>query len=147
MNGFYPEAEADLGELAADDSEAISLLRLHGLARTADDLAAGLREGEWLTGARVDGRLVGLIWARLTLCSDPNGPVVLIQQVLVKKSARRHGIGRRLVNSVLDGGRSRGARLATLRMHPQSQRAQHLAFYGSIGFVAGPEDDVLDIAL
>ena len=62
---------------------------------------------------------------------DGSGPYLI--SMWVAPSHRRHGVGKRLVDAVLDWARSRGAKQITLEVTTTNVSA--IRFYESLGFV------------
>jgi GNAT superfamily N-acetyltransferase len=92
--------------------------------RVPDSIAAGLRGASFVAAAFVDDRLVGLIRA----VSD-DATICYVQDVLVHPDTQRTGVGRALVNAVLD--RYRHVRQHVLLTDDEpTQRA----FYESLGY-------------
>jgi ribosomal-protein-alanine acetyltransferase len=78
-------------------------------------------------GGAVDGGVVGFAAAIMQL-EDAH-----VLDVAVRPAARRRGIGRRLVTSLLAQVRTRGATAATLEVRPSNGGSR--ALYGQLGFV------------
>ncbi|MFT4603717.1 MAG: ribosomal-protein-alanine N-acetyltransferase [Rhodothermales bacterium] len=56
-----------------------------------------------------------------------------LARIIVDPSARGRGLGRRLMESLLNEARDSGARCMSLNVHPANQRA--IGLYASLGFV------------
>jgi GNAT superfamily N-acetyltransferase len=105
------------------------------LDRLADDWAAGTtrfdRDGEALLAAYFDGVLAGV--GGLTL--DPVVPGALrMRRFYVRPSARQHGIGRRLVQALLEDPRRTG-KVVTVNAAEGSR-----GFWEALGFTPDPRD-------
>ncbi len=81
----------------------------------------------WNLVARAGGRVLG--YACTYIVADE----LMINDLAVAASARRHGAGRALLVSLLDGARIRGCRRATLEVRPGNEPAR--ALYDAFGFV------------
>jgi ribosomal-protein-alanine N-acetyltransferase len=57
---------------------------------------------------------------------------LMINDLAVETSYRRNGVGRSLLTELIDGGRNRGCRRATLEVRPSNSAAR--ALYESLGF-------------
>src|SRR5712691_12732852 len=75
---------------------------------------------------REDGRLVGYV------CLWEVADELHITNVAVHPAARRHGIGRWLLESVFERARAGGARMVLLEVRPSNVEA--LGLYESLGF-------------
>ncbi|MGH7323165.1 MAG: ribosomal protein S18-alanine N-acetyltransferase, partial [Candidatus Rokuibacteriota bacterium] len=75
---------------------------------------------------RDDGRLVGYI------CVWEVADEIHVTNIAVRPDARRRGIGRMLLGTVLDDARKRALRLVVLEVRPSNVEA--LALYESFGF-------------
>jgi GNAT superfamily N-acetyltransferase len=125
LTGLPPEA---LAALVADSEQA----GWRFLRRLADEWAAGAnrfdRPGEALFGAWAGGRLVGVCGLNVDpYAADPG--VGRVRRLYVLAECRRLGVGRRLVQAVLDAGRGR---FGSLRLRTESPQAA--AFYERLGF-------------
>jgi GNAT superfamily N-acetyltransferase len=78
----------------------------------------------WGVVAEADGRIVGSNFL------DERGPITGVGPITVDPTAQRHGIGRRLMEAVIE--RSTGAR--GIRLFQDSFNMQSLALYASLGF-------------
>lgn len=84
----------------------------------------------WNVIAERDGLIVGFA------CSYVVGPELMINDIAVDPAHRRTGVGGAIVRHLLEGGRERGCRLATLEVRPSNTVARSL--YDAEGFaVAG----------
>ena len=82
---------------------------------------------------RVNGEVAGMANALITVSTAEGGRVVLLEDVIVRGGLRGRGLGRRLVQHVLDWAQSEGAKRVTLLA--DADNAAALAFYGRLGFV------------
>jgi ribosomal protein S18 acetylase RimI-like enzyme len=118
-----------------------ALVRHRGLSvdQAADELARGtaalLPEGPATPGhlflaARLEGRMVGGVWAA---ASGPDRPdAAWIYYLGVEPPARRRGLGRRLMEEATIAVRARGARFLHLNVFGDNGGA--IALYESLGF-------------
>jgi len=105
--------------------------------RLADDWASGAnrfeRPGEALFAARMDGRLIGACGLNV----DPYTPapgVGRVRHLYVLTDYRRLGVGRRLVERVLEAARGRFERLRLSTQNPAAaQLYERLGFERRIG--------------
>ena len=111
----------------------------HFVRRLADEWASGAnrfdRSGEALFAARIDGRLVGACGLNV----DPYtraARVGRVRHLYVLAAYRRLGVGRQLVERVLDAARGRFERL---RLSTQNPAAAQL--YERLGFERRAADD------
>jgi len=123
------EASPDLFDVLVSESERAGY---RFVRRLADEWASGTnrfdRPGEALFAASVDGRLIGACGLNV----DPytQAPRVgRVRHLYVLTDYRRSGVGRRLVEQVLDTARGRFDRL---RLSTQNPAAAHL--YERLGF-------------
>ena len=123
------EASSDLFDALVDESERQGY---RFVRRLADEWASGAnrfdRPGEALFAARIDGRLVGACGLNV----DPYTRVVgvgRVRHLYVLADYRRLGVGRQLVEQVLDAARGRFERL---RLSTQNPAAAQL--YERLGF-------------
>ena len=114
------EASSDLFDALVDESERQGY---RFVPRLADEWASGAnrfdRPGEALFAARIDGRLVGACGLNV----DPYTRVVGVGRVrhlyvYVLADYRRLGVGRQLVEQVLDAARGRFGRLRLSTQNP-----------------------------
>lgn len=68
-------------------------------------------------------------------CAYVVGGELMINDIAVDPEERQRGVGRALLVHLLDGGRARGCRRATLEVRPSNDAALHL--YRDLGFVEG----------
>ena len=91
-------------------------------------------------GVAIDeGRVVGMASAVHYVHPD-KAPQLFINEVAVAPPYQRHGIGRRLMERLLDRGRELGCREAWLGTEPSNTAARRL--YTAAGGVEAPEDCV-----
>jgi GNAT superfamily N-acetyltransferase len=81
---------------------------------------------------RVDGRVVGMANALITVSTAQGAPVLLLEDVIVSRAARGGGLGRRLVEHVCDWARAQG--MARVTLLADQDNAPALAFYDRLGF-------------
>ena len=81
---------------------------------------------------RLDGRVAGMANALITVSTAEGGPVLLLEDVIVGADCRGTGLGRRLVEHVLDWAKSEGMTRVTLLADQDNHPA--LAFYARLGF-------------
>lgn len=81
---------------------------------------------------RVDGLVVGMANALITVSTSEGGYVVLLEDVIVGRRYRGQGLGRRLVEHVQDWARGQGMTRVTLLADRDNQAA--LDFYRKLGF-------------
>jgi GNAT superfamily N-acetyltransferase len=81
---------------------------------------------------RVAGQVAGMANALVTISTAEGGRVLLLEDVIVSKEHRGLGLGRRLVDHVLDWAKSQGMSRVTLLADRNNQAA--LDFYHAGGF-------------
>ena len=81
---------------------------------------------------RVEGEVAGMANALITVSTAEGGPVLLLEDVIVKAGFRGRQFGRRLVEHVLDWARANGMPRVTLLADKDNSPA--LAFYERLGF-------------
>lgn len=81
---------------------------------------------------RIDGRVAGMANALFTLSTAEGGRVLLLEDVILRREHRGNGLGRQLVEHVLDWARGQGMTRATLLADRDNQAA--LDFYRKLGF-------------
>lgn len=81
---------------------------------------------------RVDDQVAGMANALITISTAEGGPVLLLEDVIVKAKFRGLKLGRRLVEHVLDWARDNGMPRVTLLADKDNSPA--LAFYERLGF-------------
>jgi GNAT superfamily N-acetyltransferase len=101
--------------------------QLNGLALILDHPELGR-----LFVARADGEVVAMANALITVSTAEGGRVVLLEDVIVRASHRGHGLGRHLVEHVLDW--ARGAGMTRVTLLADRDNASALAFYERLGF-------------
>jgi ribosomal protein S18 acetylase RimI-like enzyme len=98
---------------------------------TADDLRAIVEDRDAaLFVARLDGRIVGSL--TLALYRIPTGCKAWIEDVVVDRDARGHGVGEALNRAAIDEARRRGAKDVNLTSRPSREAANRL--YQRLGF-------------
>jgi GNAT superfamily N-acetyltransferase len=81
---------------------------------------------------RVDGRVVGMANALITVSTAQGAPVLLLEDVIVSRAARGGGLGRQLVEHVCDWAKAQG--MARVTLLADQDNAPALAFYDRLGF-------------
>lgn len=81
---------------------------------------------------RVGGRVAGMANALITISTAQGGRVLLLEDVIVSRAYRGGGLGRQLVEHVLDWARGQGMTRVTLLADRDNQPA--LDFYRKLGF-------------
>ncbi len=81
---------------------------------------------------RIEGKVVGMANALITVSTALGTPVVLLEDVIVSKAQRGDGLGRRLVEHVFDWAKAQGMSRVTLLADENNTTA--LAFYAKLGF-------------
>ncbi len=81
---------------------------------------------------RVDGRVAGMANALITVSTAEGGKVLLLEDVIVGREHRGGGLGRRLVQHVLDWAQEQGMTRVTLLADRDNHPA--LDFYRRLGF-------------
>lgn len=84
---------------------------------------------------QVDGQVVGLLTVSQRLTLWHAGPVALIEELIVDRTVRGKGVGRKLIASALEWARSRGCSELEVSTELDNQAAQ--AFYQRVGFAKG----------
>ena len=138
-----PEPGITLGEAGESDLEAMAELLGELFTLESDFVAArdkqlrALRQilttpqiGR-LFALRVDGELCAMANALITVSTAEGGPVLLLEDVIVKAGWRRRGYGRLLVDHVFAWGRQAGMTRVTLLA--DHSNASALAFYARLG--------------
>lgn len=101
--------------------------QLRGLGLILDNPALGR-----LFVVRVAGEVAAMANALITVSTAEGGRVVLLEDVVVRDRHRGLGLGRRLVEHVLDWARAEGMTRVTLLA--DQANAPALAFYERLGF-------------
>lgn len=81
---------------------------------------------------RVEGKVAGMANALFTISTAEGGRALLLEDVIVAAEYRGQGLGRRLVEHVLEWARKRGIVRITLLADRDNQAA--LEFYHRLGF-------------
>lgn len=81
---------------------------------------------------RVNGRVVGMANALISVSTAQGGRVLLLEDVILEKEYRSGGLGRRLVEHVLDWAAAEGMTRVTLLADKDNVPAQ--GFYRRLGF-------------
>lgn len=98
-----------------------------GLRLVLDNPASGR-----LFVLRVDGEVAGMANALITVSTALGAPVVLLEDVIVRREHRGCGLGRQLVEHVCDWARGQG--MARVTLLADGDNAPALAFYERLGF-------------
>ena len=101
--------------------------QLRGLELILDTPALGR-----LFVVRVDGIVVGMANALITVSTAQGAPVLLLEDVIVSRVHRGAGLGRRLVEHVCTWSKSQGMARVTLLADQDNVPA--LTFYEKLGF-------------
>lgn len=101
--------------------------QLAGLKIILDNPALGR-----LFVARVDGRMAGMANALITVSTAQGSRVLLLEDVILHQDFRGSGLGRRLVEHVLDWAAAEGMTRVTLLADRDNGPA--LGFYQHLGF-------------
>jgi ribosomal protein S18 acetylase RimI-like enzyme len=83
--------------------------------------------------ARDGAKVVGMANALITISTAEGGQALLLEDVIVKSNYRDRGLGRTLVEHVLDWGRAQDMIRVTLLADRENRAA--LDFYSKLGFV------------
>jgi GNAT superfamily N-acetyltransferase len=118
-----------LGELFAQehDFKPDAEKQARGLRLIIDDPRCGQ-----IFVARKDGEAIAMASVLITISTAEGGPVALLEDVIVAKSHRKHGIGRQLLDYVLQWCWQHGLLRVTLLADHDNHSA--LAFYERAGF-------------
>lgn len=81
---------------------------------------------------RVDGKVAGMANALITVSTAEGGRVLLLEDVIVHNEHRGGGLGRRLVEHVLEWAHEQGMTRVTLLADRENSAA--LDFYRKLGF-------------
>lgn len=117
-----------LGALVVESEQAGSTFVRRLVEEWVDGTNRFDRPGEALFGLWVDGQLVGVCGLNVDPYTDA-ARVGRVRHLYVLQAFRRHGAGRRLVNEVIEVGRSS---FAVLRLRTTNPAAARL--YEAIGF-------------
>ena len=101
--------------------------QLRGLRAILDDPAIGR-----LFVLRVGGKVAGMANALITISTAEGSRVLLLEDVIVRREHRGSGLGRQLVEHVLQWARGQGMTRVTLLADRDNQPA--LDFYRTLGF-------------
>lgn len=101
--------------------------QLRGLRLILKDPAIGR-----LFVLRVDGKVSGMANALFTISTAEGGPVMLLEDVIVSRTFRGLGLGRRLLEYILAWAQAQGMRRVTLLAESANHSA--LAFYNNLEF-------------
>ncbi len=129
-------AESDLAQMAdllaelftlESDFEPQRARQLRGLRAILENPALGK-----LFVLRIGGEVTGMANALITVSTAEGGRVLLLEDVIVRREHRGGGLGRRLVEHVLDWAREQGITRVTLLADRDNRSA--LDFYRKLGF-------------
>lgn len=81
---------------------------------------------------RLDGKVAGMANALITVSTAEGGRVLLLEDVIVRSEHRGGGLGRQLIEHVLDWARGQGMTRVTLLADRDNHAA--LDFYRKLGF-------------
>lgn len=81
---------------------------------------------------RVDGQVAGMANALITISTSEGGKVLLLEDVIVSHAHRGGGLGRKLIDHVLDWAKQQGMTRVTLLADRDNTPA--LDFYRKLGF-------------
>lgn len=144
MSGAEPAPTVDIGFARGDELEALADLladlftlesdfqperdkQLRALRLILDEPASGR-----LFVVRVGAEVVAMANALITISTAEGGPVVLLEDVIVKAPYRGRKLGRQLLLHVLDWAAGEGMPRVTLLADRDNAAA--LAFYAGLGF-------------
>lgn len=82
--------------------------------------------------AEADGRVVGMCTGQLVISTAEGGPAVLVEDVVVDPPHRGQGIGRVLMNGLIDWAGAQGA--TRLQLLADKNNPPALGFYGRLGW-------------
>ena len=82
--------------------------------------------------AEADGRVVGMCTGQLVISTAEGGPAVLVEDVVVAPPHRGQGIGRVLMNGLIDWAGAQGA--TRLQLLADKNNPPALAFYDRLGW-------------
>ena len=93
--------------------------------------------GEYLLGAVEDGEPSGVVQLRFRWSVWTTSEDCWLEDLFVHESARRHGLGRALVEGSMDRARERGSKRIELDTNDVNEAA--IALYESCGFSLAPK--------
>lgn len=82
--------------------------------------------------AEDEGQVIGLITASVRPMLWHAGPVALIDELIVDQTARGRGVGKALINTIVDWARKRGA--SEIEVSTEKDNGDAQAFYRRHGF-------------
>ena len=136
MTGIDFAAESDLVQMADLLAELFTLesdfkperaTQLRGLRAILDNPALGR-----LFVLRIGGKVAGMANVLITVSTAEGGRVVLLEDVILHREHRGSGLGRKLVEHVLEWAREQGMTRVTLLADRDNRAA--LDFYRKLGF-------------
>lgn len=101
--------------------------QMRGLRLILNDPAIGR-----LFVLRVDGKVIGMANALITISTAEGGPVVLLEDIIINGTYRGMGLGRRLFDHVVAWAKGQGMTRVTLLADGDNRSA--LAFYNNLEF-------------
>ena len=97
---------------------------------TVEHLKSVMSTGHIFVTRDVAANVIGM--ATLVVYSKPTGKVGMVEDVVVKSQVRRYGIGRDLMEKLIERARLRGVKYLDLTSNPSREAAHKL--YLSLGF-------------
>ena len=94
-------------------------------------------DGEYLLGAVGEGEPAGVVQLRFRWCIWTSAEDCWLEDLFVRESTRRTGLGRALVNASFDRARERGCKRIELDTNAGNDAA--IALYESSGFSLAPK--------
>lgn len=85
-----------------------------------------------MVAADSSGRIVGMVTMQFVMSTAEGAPSGWIEDMVVDKSARRRGVGRRLLQAILDWGFANGA--TRFQLLADKGNAPALEYYKSLGW-------------
>lgn len=125
--------------VVTDIEEMAQLMTELGYPTTPGDMASRFeilnRHPDYKTlVAELNGELVGMAGLHKVLYFELNGAYMRIQAFVVKQTARKIGIGRKLIAACEDWGRQQGIALVVLNSGNREERIPAHAFYKQVGY-------------
>ena len=87
-----------------------------------------------ILAAEVDGQVVGMCSGQITVSTAEGGPALLVEDVIVHEDYRGRGIGHRLMEKVVEWGKTKG--VLRLQLLADRNNASALEFYKRLGWQA-----------
>jgi GNAT superfamily N-acetyltransferase len=82
--------------------------------------------------AEEDGRIIGMVSAQLVISTAEGAPSAWVEDMVVRDQQRGQGVGRALLDSLMDWARSKGATRAQLLVDIDNEPA--LGYYQHLGW-------------